>query len=201
MGIEIVDKQKKRRFGFFVDIERLQTTIFDPSITNLFFSDNAADAEVKGFEGDFIWLPDSWVGLTVSGAFSILDTEITKVLTPTNDVLLGDELAFAPDFQGNLRARYEWDFGNTSWVAHVMPSVSWSSEAFSDIITINRDKMDSWFMASVTAGVTSETWSAELYVNNLTDERAEVARNFVFDRTTVTYVQPRTIGVRLSLDF
>ncbi|MBT8443289.1 MAG: TonB-dependent receptor, partial [Gammaproteobacteria bacterium] len=33
---------------FFVDIEKLQTTIFDPSITNLFFSDNAADAEVTG---------------------------------------------------------------------------------------------------------------------------------------------------------
>jgi len=186
---------------FFVDIERLQTTIFDPSITNLFFSDNAANAEVLGFEGDFIWLPQSWDGLTVTGAFSLLDTEITEVLTPTNDVIKGDELAFAPEFQGNLRARYEWDFGNTNLVAHVMPGITWSSEAFSDIITINRDKMDSWFMASITAGVTSETWSAELYINNLTDERAEVARNFVFDRTTVTYVQPRTIGVRLSLDF
>ena len=179
----------------------LQTTIFDPSITNLFFSDNAADAEVKGFEGDFIWLPETWEGLTVSGAFSILDTEITKVLTPTNDVRLGDELAFAPEFQGNLRARYEWDLGNMNLLAHVMPSISWSSEAYSDIITINRDKMDSWFMAGLTAGVASETWSAELFINNLTDERAEVARNFVFDTPTVTYVQPRTIGVRLSIDF
>jgi outer membrane receptor protein involved in Fe transport len=186
---------------FFIDIERLQTTIFDPSITNLFFSDNAANAEVMGFEGDFVWLPEFSDRLTVSGAFSILNTEITDVLTPTDDVRQGDELAFAPDLQGNLRARYEWDFGDTGWIAHVMPSISWSSEAFSDIITINRDMMDSWFMAGVTAGVTSDTWSAELFVNNLTDERAEVARNFVFDRTSVTYVQPRTIGVRLSFDF
>jgi len=37
---------------FFVEIESMQTTIFDPSISNLFFSDNAADAEVMGFEGD-----------------------------------------------------------------------------------------------------------------------------------------------------
>ena len=186
---------------FFVDIERLQTTIFDPSITNLFFSDNAANAEVRGFEGDFIWLPDSMEGLTIAGAFSFLDTEITEVLTPTNDVTKGDELAFAPSFQGNLRARYEWDVGNQGWVGHVMPHVSWSSESYSDIITINRDKIDSWFMAGVTAGVSTETWSAELFVTNLTDERAEVARNFVFDRTTVTYAQPRTIGVRLSYDF
>ena len=186
---------------FMVDIENLQTTIFDTSITNLFFSDNAANAEVLGLEGDFIWLPGSIEGLTVSGAFSMLDTEITKVLTPTNDVVKGDELAFAPDFQGNLRARYEWDIGGAGKVAHVMPGISWSSASFSDIISINRDEIDSYFMASVTAGVSAENWSAELYVNNLTDERAEVARNFVFDVQSVTYVQPRTMGLRLNFDF
>ena len=31
-----------------VDITGLQSTIFDPSIVNLFFSDNAADAEISG---------------------------------------------------------------------------------------------------------------------------------------------------------
>ncbi len=186
---------------FMIDIENLQTTIFDTSITNLFFSDNAANAEVMGLEGDFIWLPGSMEGLTVSGAFSLLDTEITKVLTPTNDVMKGDELAFAPEFQGNLRARYEWDIGSAGKIAHVMPGISWSSESFSDIISINRDKIDSYFMASVTAGVSADKWSAELYVNNLTDERAEVARNFVFDVQSVTYVQPRTMGIRLNFDF
>ena len=35
---------------FFLDISDLQTTIFDTSIVNLFFSDNAADAEVTGLE-------------------------------------------------------------------------------------------------------------------------------------------------------
>lgn len=186
---------------FFVDIENLQTTIFDPSITNLFFSDNAANAEVTGLEGDFVWLPAFSENLTVTGAFSILDTEITDVLTPTNDVRKGDELAFAPEFQGTLRARYEWDFGTTGMIAHVMPAISWSSEAFSDIITINRDKMDGWVMANISAGFSTEGWDAEIYINNLTDERAEVARNFVFDRTTVTYVQPLTIGVRANFHF
>jgi len=186
--------------AFFVDVSRLQTTIFDPSIVNLFFSDNAADAEVMGLEGNFIWLPQSLDGWTVTGAFSLLDTEITNVITPTNDVRKGDELAFAPAFQGNLRARYEWDLDN-GWIGHVMPSMSFSSESYSDIITINRDKIDSWFMAGVTAGVRADTWSAELYVTNLTDERAEVSRNFVFDARRVTYAQPRTIGVRMSWDF
>ncbi|MEL6200554.1 MAG: TonB-dependent receptor, partial [Pseudomonadota bacterium] len=186
---------------FFVDIERLQTTIFDPSITNLFFSDNAADAEVRGIEGNFIWLPQFSDGWTITGAFSFLDTEITDVITPTNDVQVGDELAFAPGFQANIRARYEWGIGNQGWLAHIMPSLSYSDEAFSDIVTINRNRMDSWMIANVTAGVTTDTWSAELFVSNLTDERAEVANSFVFDASRVTYSPPRTIGVRLSWDF
>jgi outer membrane receptor protein involved in Fe transport len=186
---------------FTVDVERLQTTIFDPSITNLFFSDNAADAEVTGVEGDFTWLPMFSEGLTIGGAFSFLDTELTTVITPTNDVREGDELAFAPEFQGNLHLRYEWDVFSANWVAHVMPMVSWSSESFSDIILINRDEIDSWTMWGLTAGVSNETWSFELFGNNLSDERAEVARNFVFDRQRVTYARPRTIGVRASFNF
>jgi outer membrane receptor protein involved in Fe transport len=186
---------------FYIDVENLQTTIFDPSITNLFFSDNAADAEIIGFEGDFVWLPEFSDGLTVSGAFSILDTEITDVITPTNDVRRGDELAYAPEFQGTLRARYEWDWSNTNLVAHVMPMLSFSSGSFSDIITINRDEMDSWTILGLTAGVTADRWSAELFADNLTDERAEVARDFVFDRQRVTYARPQTIGVRLGFKF
>ena len=55
---------------FLVQVENLQVGIFDTSITNLFFADNAADAEIKGIEGDFIWLPSNYDGLTLSGGFS-----------------------------------------------------------------------------------------------------------------------------------
>ena len=185
---------------FRADIENLQTTIFDTSIVNLFFSDNAANATINGFEADFIWLPESIDGLTVTGAISRLNTEITEVLTPTDDVQKSDQLAFAPEMQGNLRARYEWDL-NSEITAYVMPSVIWSSEAFSDVITINRIEMNSYTMANISAGLLSELWSSELYVNNLTDKRAEVSNNFVFDVQRVTYAQPRTFGLRLKYNF
>ncbi len=185
---------------FFAEIERLQTTIFDPSITNLFFSDNAADAEIKGVEGDFIWAPPTIAGLTVVGAFSLLDTEITRVITPTNDVTLGDSLAYAPERQANLRARYEWSVGS-GMVAHVMPQIAHSASSYSDIVSINRDKLNSWTLFGFSAGVTSDTWSAEFFVENLSDERAEIARSYNFDRDRVNYVRPRTMGVRVSYDF
>ncbi len=186
---------------FRIDIKNLQTTIFDTSIVNLFFSDNAADAEVSGLEADFTWLPPWADGLTIAGAVSFLNTEITRKITPTNDVRVGDELAFAPGSQGNLRARYEWRLQANGWTAHIMPMITWSADSYSDIITINRDLVEGWTMFGLTAGVASDRWAVTFYGNNLTDERAEVSRSFVFDRQNVTYAQPRTFGLRASVNF
>lgn len=185
---------------FFSDIERLQTTIFDPSITNLFFSDNAADAEIRGLEGDFIWTPASAPNWYITGAFSFLDTEITRVITPTNDVVLGSELAFAPEFQSSLSARYEWTMGN-DMRAHIMPSIVHSADSYSDVVSINRDKIDSWTMLNLSLGVAVDSWRAELFVDNLTNEKAELARIFNYDQQRVSYARPRTAGVRFAYDF
>ncbi|MDB9959994.1 TonB-dependent receptor, partial [Gammaproteobacteria bacterium] len=116
-GWKTVLRDGKLRFNgsaFMVDVSGLQSTIFDPSIVNLFFSDNAADAEITGLEGDFVYYTNV-NGLVVSGAFSMLDTEITKSLVPTSDVVVGSDLAFAPGSQANLTARKEWGMssGNT----------------------------------------------------------------------------------------
>ena len=191
--------------AFFVEIENLQTTIFDPSIVNLFFSDNAADAELQGIEGDFTWAPYEIDGLTIAGGFSFLDTEITEVITPTDDVVAGRSLAFAPEYQGNIRARYEWDLqqriGGSALVAHVMPQVSFTDDSYSDIIEINRAEIDGWVTLDTTLGVTADNWSAELFVDNLTNEYGELAMNFVNDVERVSPMRPRTIGVRVAYDF
>lgn len=191
--------------AFFVNVERLQTTIFDPSISNLFFSDNAANAEIRGVEGDFTWAPYSVDGLTVAGAFSVLDTEITEVLTPTNDVLVGTDLAFAPSFQGNLRVRYEWELdreiAGSKLTAHVMPQIVFSDEAFSDIIEINKTKTDGFITLGTTLGVSADRWSAELFATNLTNEYVELSNNFVFDRERVNPMRPRTVGLRIAYDY
>jgi iron complex outermembrane receptor protein len=53
----------------------------------------------------------------------------------------------------------------------------------------------------LTAGVTTDTWGAELYIDNLTDERAELSRNYINDRERVSYARPRTMGVRMTYNF
>ena len=197
---ELMDRQLRfNGSAFYVDISQLQTTIFDPSIVNLFFSDNAADARILGVEGDFTVAPYSLEGLTVAGAFSFLDTKITKVLTPTNDVIKGGDLAFAPKFQGNLRVRYEWDLGDMR--AHIMPQVVYSSSKFTDIIEINKLKLESYTTAGLSVGVKKEYWGVELFADNLFDERAQLSGSFVFDRARIVTNRPRTIGVRMNFGY
>ena len=183
---------------FRVDVSGLQSTIFDPSIVNLFFSDNAADAEIKGVEGDFIYYTDG--GLILSGAFSMLDTEITKSLIPTGDIVVGQELAFAPGYQANISGRKEWTMegGNTGfWQLQF----SMSDKSYSDIMQPNRAVQDSYNLTNLRAGISSDDWTAEMYIDNVTDERAEISNTFVFDRQRVAVIRPMTVGLRYKLKF
>jgi iron complex outermembrane recepter protein len=184
---------------FFVEIEDMQIGIFDTSITNLFFSDNAADAEVTGLEGDVTWAPGSVPGLIMSGGFSLLDTEITESFV-SQFVNVGDDLAFAPELQATLNARYEWGVFDGK-LAHVMSYISYSDEVNTDIVADNSITLDSWYLWGATAGISSDDWTAELYVENLTDERAEISGNAIFNRARVTVTRPRTLGMRFAYNF
>ena len=183
---------------FMVDVSGLQSTIFDPSIVNLFFSDNAADAEIRGVEGDILYYTDS--GLILSGAFSILNTEITKSLVPTADVVVGSHLAFAPGFQANFSARKEWgtSMGNTG---HWQAQFNHSRASDSDIMEPNRATQASYFLTNIRAGVSNDSWTAEMYIDNVFDERAEISNTFVFDRQRVAVIRPLNLGFRYKVKF
>jgi len=198
---EILDRQLRLNgSAFFVDISDLQTTIFDPSITNLFFSDNAANAEIKGLEAEFTFAPYTVPGLTVAGAVSFLDTEITEKLTPTDDIVVGSELAYAPSFQGNVRVRYEWDLSDTLG-AFIQPQISHSASKFTDIIQINRLELDSYTLVDLAMGISTDKYRLELYGENLFDERAQIAGSFNFDRARITVNRPLTVGVRATYTY
>ena len=185
--------------AFMVDVTGLQSTIFDAAIVNLFFSDNAADAEITGVEGDFVYVTGN--GLTLSGAFSILDSEIVKNLVPaTGDIVVGDSLAFAPEYQANLAARKEWGLssGNTG---HWQAQMTISDSSYSDIMQPNRAVQDAYSLFNLRAGVSNDEWMAELYLDNVTDKRADISNTFIFDRERVGIVKPRTLGIRYKKSF
>ncbi|WP_077341193.1 TonB-dependent receptor [Pseudocolwellia agarivorans] len=93
--------------AYYSKISDLQTSRYDPTnISFLVFTDNVGDAEIKGIDGDFSWVASD--NLIISGAFSVIDTELTSV----NDELagiapaVGSRLPYSAEFSGNLQAQY-----------------------------------------------------------------------------------------------
>ena len=78
-------------------IDELQVSRFDPSnVAFLFFIENIGDAESSGLDVDFLWLPTG--SLSIAGAFSVLDTELTRINPQLNGIAapVGSELPMAP---------------------------------------------------------------------------------------------------------
>ena len=202
-GWKTILRDGQMRFNgsaFYVDVTGLQSTIFDPSIYNLFFSDNAADGTIKGIEGDFTYYTNV-DGLSVAGAFSVLETEITDKLIPTTaDIVVGQDFAFAPGMQGNVRVRQEFNMSAGN-VGHLQVQLTYSDDSYSDIMQPNRAMQKSYSYIDMRAGVSNDDYTAELYIDNVTDERAEISNTFVFDRSRVTYIRPTTIGIRVKRNF
>lgn len=201
-GWKTVKMDGRLRFNgsvFFVEVAGLQSTIFDPSIVNLFFSDNAADAEITGIEGDFEYYPLR-DGLSIRGAFSSLDSEVTAKLVPTNDVVVGQELAFAPGFQANINIRQEFPMDG-GMMGHVVAQMNTTDDSFGDIMQMNRAQIEGYTAFDMRAGFSNDEMTAEMYIENITDERGEINNNFVFDRERVTYIRPLTIGIRYKKSF
>ncbi|WP_062345748.1 TonB-dependent receptor [Novosphingobium sp. CCH12-A3] len=194
----LADNQFQFNGSIFYDrIRNLQTTIYDPNITNLFFSANAANARVYGLESDFIVAPRSIPGLTIAGAASFLNSKITKVLLPTNDVVAGKPLAFAPKFQGNIRARYEFGLSD-GLKGFVMPQFTHAGSSRSDILEFTATKVASWQKVDFSAGLVADHWGLDIFVENLNGSHGPLSATALNGPIRQVPLRPRTIGLRLS---
>ncbi|MEM7017081.1 MAG: TonB-dependent receptor, partial [Pseudomonadota bacterium] len=113
-------------------ITDLQISRFDPAnVAFLVFIENAGDADVKGLDLDFVWAATD--NLTISGAASFVDNELTRINPQLEDIVVpvGSRLPWTPEFRGNLRASYDFQleaFG-MSTDAYVRGGVSFTGDS------------------------------------------------------------------------
>ena len=69
------------------------------------------------------------------------------------------------------------------------------------MIEINKAEIEGYASLNFSTGLTGDNWSVEVFADNLTNERGEMANNFVFDREQVTIIRPRTVGVRVGVQY
>lgn len=184
---------------YYIDWTDMQVSRFDPqNVSILTFIENSADSEILGIEGDVVWAATA--NLTLFSAFSWNDTELKEVSAEIVELPeSGARLPLTPEFQGTARARYRWRAGDYDMFAQGV--VQHASSSFSSLIVQEREKQAGYTTADVSAGVSQGAWSASLFVENLTDKRAEVFINSQDNIRRIATNRPRTVGLRVSVDF
>jgi outer membrane receptor protein involved in Fe transport len=86
-------------------------------------------------------------------------------------------------------------------VGHMQVQFTYSDDSYSDVMNPNKALQDGYSYVDMRLGVSNDELTAELYIDNVTDERAEISNTFVFDRQRVAYIRPTTIGIRVKKNF
>lgn len=120
--------------AYYSKISNLQTSRYDPTnISFLVFTDNVGDAEIKGIDGDFSWVATD--NLIISGAFSLINAELTSVNAQLNGIAPpeGSRLPYSAEFSGNLQAQYFYPIGQ-GMTGYVNGSISYTGERLAGMV-------------------------------------------------------------------
>ncbi|HUG98961.1 MAG TPA: TonB-dependent receptor [Gammaproteobacteria bacterium] len=185
--------------AYYIEWTDMQVSRFDPeNVSILTFIENAADSEILGVEGDLAWAATD--NLTLYGSFSWNDTELTEVSAQIVELPEpGARLPLTPEFQAVGRARYDWILDD--YDLFVQGAVQYASSSFSSLIVQEREKQSGYTTADVSAGIARDIWSASLFVENITDKRAEVFINSQDNIRRIATNRPRTVGMRVTVNF
>jgi len=184
----------------------IQVSQFDSQNISIFtLVDNGGDAEINGVEADLAWAVSD--NLTIYAAASFNDTELTFI-DPAFDFVVADAgspLPLTPDFQVSTRGRYEWA-SNNGWNSFAQLGIKYADDSVNSLVdtpTEPQTNQSSYTIvdAAIGTGSVDDGWRAEIFAENLTDERAQlhINRQDFIERTTTN--RPRTIGLRFSYEF
>ncbi len=205
---------------FYYDYKDLQVTrAAGDGDTPTLVTQNAADAEVLGFEMDVTWLATE--SLVLSGGFSALDSqykdydasakvpniELGRGALGYGDVFYdasGESLLRAPDITAFASARYNIQLASAE--LPIVLSYSYTGDFQYDFIaSTSTQELEQEAIGLLQARISyipeGADWSIALWGDNLTDEEyftEKVANAYALRGN---YAAPRTWGVDFSMDF
>lgn len=158
---------------------------------------------------------------TTTVNFTNPSTHQPIVLNPNPFGDLGTPLAQSPPFSGNIRARYSFpiaDYQGFVQLGAVHQSHSYASTDKVTLELVSHDPVPVGCVASnpacttayddpaftiydAAAGIGKSNWEAQVFVQNLNDERAITWSNYREFVKSETIAPPRTIGLRMTYHF
>jgi outer membrane receptor protein involved in Fe transport len=190
---------------YYIDWKDIQLSLLNLQLF-LGYVDNASRAKSQGVELSVESRP--LAGLTMSAWAAWNDATLTDDFPANSSVLggSGDRLPYSSRFSGNFSLEQEFSItGNVTGL--VGGAVSYQSERkgpFASIASLSpeRQSLPAYATTDVHVGLRFDTWTANIFVNNVTDKRAilsgGIGTNLPF---AFNYIQPRTAGLSLAKSF
>jgi len=168
---------------------------------------NVGNASSRGLEIQFDFAASE--NLTLGGNATWLDATLDDDVEIGVLVPAGSRLPLSPEFKGSMYAQYEWpvDWFNAH-NAWIRLQWSYTGDMLNQVEPLTLDdgpspqiEQSAYDIGDLRFGVDGTSWSMQLYVNNLTDERAVLFANpyeldYFFGRSRVTVNRPREFGIR-----
>jgi iron complex outermembrane receptor protein len=172
---------------------------------------NVPTSKEDGAELSLRWRPIS--GLTVTAGATYLDSKVTGTFE-TYDPYTGTRVNFdgysfpnTPRWILGAGTTYDWSLVG-SWRASVGADYHYQTDSQSAFVAVSdvasgfpSQKIDSYGLLDLVAGVQNDKWKLQVYGNNVTDKYSWQQTIRVYD-TTVRYTGlPATFGVRVGYKF
>jgi outer membrane receptor protein involved in Fe transport len=188
--------------AYFMDWEDVQYTIYQFGVSaccgNTY---NLETAEVAGVEFDLTWrINDKWMA-SLAAAYNDAETTADFILPPDTgstspfQVPNGTPLPNVPEIKANVVLRYDSDL-RPNLPGYAQLTWTYVDDTTSEIVPASAFPQDSYTIANLRAGVSKGSWGVDLFVDNLTDERADL---YIHPRSyalTTTTNRPLNYGVR-----
>jgi iron complex outermembrane receptor protein len=197
---------------------------------------NANQARIRGMEAQLNWA--ATYNLELGAGVAFYDAKLTANYCGYTDASgnpvtncpgaalasSGSQLPVTPKFKGNLTARYTMDFGENE--AFLQAAVVHVGERRSDLRTFENGlvgNLPAYTTMDVSAGISHNSWSVDVYINNLFDERGQLFKytecaesicaahydpvtgygspQYPNGQVYTVNTKPRTIGIRFKQEF
>lgn len=192
---------------YYVDWKDIQVTDF---IDGFGFAGNAGAAHIAGIELETTAQPIDGLVFSLNG--SLLEAKLDEdqpinpnpLLQTGNEGRKGENLPGVPRLTLSASAMYDFPINDT---LNGVVRIDWSYTGGSDTRFSDRSpenaRLKAYHLTNLRAGVRREPgWSADLYVNNLFDKRADLnILDFQNGSVVHTPNRPRVIGIEVTKQF
>ena len=189
---------------YYIDWKDIQLGLLNP-ISYEAYTSNASRAKSKGLELSIDARP--WSGMTVGAWVTWNDATLTEGFPADAGAFgsPGDRLPYSSRFSGNVSVRQEFALTG-EWTAQVGLTESYVGNRIGEFASVfsppDRQVYPGYAQTDIRAGAKYETWSINLYVNNVADKRGQLAGGIgFFPANAFTYIQPRTSGLSIVKTF